>query len=325
MGKKTTYNSTSRPGFTIVELLIVVVVIAILAAITVVAYNGITRRASESAASNAASQAKKKIGVWQVENPSQSPDQATFSSLLNGATNGLEYSPGVNGAYCVTSTSGAVSYMVTDSTNVASGGCPGHAQGGVAAITNLHVNPGAISSTGYGQWAGTAGNTTTAGPVAAGWSQSGSAYRVTWTAVAGTNGDIQVSLTAGSTLSANTTYTVRYTVVAGQDSTLSAPGIYSSAGTSSLIARSHGSNVALTNGVPTTFWVTFQADSTALVSGFRVLHQPQAKGVGHNYSISETVVYAGAYDSAIGFYWGNSPNWLWNGTVNNSTSKGPPL
>ena len=39
----------SRPGFTIVELLIVIVVIGILAAITIVAYNGLQQRAKTSA------------------------------------------------------------------------------------------------------------------------------------------------------------------------------------------------------------------------------------------------------------------------------------
>ena len=325
MGKKTTYNSTSRPGFTIVELLIVVVVIAILAAITVVAYNGITRRASESAASNAASQAKKKIGVWQVENPSQSPDQATFSLILNGATTGLEYSPGVNGTYCITSTSGGVSYTVTDSTNVTSGGCPGHAQGGTAAITNLHINPGAVTTAGYGAWDGGSGNTISTGVAAAGWAQSGSAYRIIWNTVGGVNGDIQTHLNTGSVLTAGTTYTVRFNVTPGQNSSISAPGPYASAGVASLVARSTSSDTALTSGTPTTFWVTFQADTTALTSGLRIVMNPRAKVAGHSYFISDTVIYEGGYNGAIGFYWGNSPNWLWNGTVNNSTSKGPPL
>ena len=45
---KQTYHSNNR-GFTIVELLIVIVVIAILAAISVVAYNGIQSRATQTA------------------------------------------------------------------------------------------------------------------------------------------------------------------------------------------------------------------------------------------------------------------------------------
>ncbi len=324
MPKHTVQQSAQPRGFTIVELLIVVVVIAILAAITIVAYNGIQRRASESAATSAASQAKKKISVWQVENANQSPDQTTFSSLI-GNTAGLEYTPGSNGAYCITSTSGTVSYAITESTNPTAGGCQGHAQGGVAAITNFHINPGAITTNGYGQWPGDAGSTTTTGVVAAPWAQSGSAYRVTWTAIVGTNGDIQVALNNGSTLTAGTTYTVRYSLASGQNSSVSAPATYASAGTHTTIARSTTADTALTAGVPVTFWVTFQADSTALTSGMRILHQPRAKAVGHSYLFSDTVTYLGAYNSNIGFYWGNSPNWTWNGTVNNSTSKGPPL
>ncbi len=41
-------QSLSRPGFTLVELLIVIVVIAILAVISVVAYNGVQERARQS-------------------------------------------------------------------------------------------------------------------------------------------------------------------------------------------------------------------------------------------------------------------------------------
>ena len=48
-------------GFTIVELLIVIVIIAILAAITLVSYNGITRRANNAAIVSAAQQTYKLI------------------------------------------------------------------------------------------------------------------------------------------------------------------------------------------------------------------------------------------------------------------------
>jgi prepilin-type N-terminal cleavage/methylation domain-containing protein len=45
-------NNKKNDGFTIVELLIVIVVIGILAAITIVAYNGVQKRANASAAQN---------------------------------------------------------------------------------------------------------------------------------------------------------------------------------------------------------------------------------------------------------------------------------
>ena len=56
-----------RRGFTIVELLIVVVVIAILAAITIVAYNGITANARDSALKADLNTAAKKAGIAQAE------------------------------------------------------------------------------------------------------------------------------------------------------------------------------------------------------------------------------------------------------------------
>lgn len=59
-----------QKGFTIVELLIVVVIIGILAAIVVVAYNGITSQANDSAVESDLATIAKKLEIYKVENGS---------------------------------------------------------------------------------------------------------------------------------------------------------------------------------------------------------------------------------------------------------------
>ena len=322
-----TNTVSRRRGFTIVELLIVIVVIGILAAITIVAFNGVQNKAKASAAQSAVSQASKKIIAYAAENFDQYPPSLTAAGITN--TQGLEYSYNNDVSprtYGVTATEGSFSYFVSStSTKPTSGGYQGHGSGGAAAITNLHINPGAVSTTGYGSWAGDTGSTNAVSSVASSWSLSGSAVRTTWTAVVGVNGDLQVALNNAAALSANTVYTVRYRISAGQNSSISAPGLYAASGVYSYSARSQTSDTVMTAGNPVTLWLTFQADGAALSSGLRALVSPRSKVVGHSYDISEVVIYAGAYNSAIGFYSGASPNWIWNGVANNSTSTGAPL
>ena len=69
-------------GFTIVELLIVVVVIAILAAISVVSYNGISNRASDTVVMAALDQAQKQIQLESVEGSVWSEPDGNFDQKL---------------------------------------------------------------------------------------------------------------------------------------------------------------------------------------------------------------------------------------------------
>ena len=134
----------SSKAFTLVELLVVIVVIAILATISIVAYNGIQERARGVAVSSALRQASQKIALWQVDNPGEAPPNLSEVGVTNTDSITYQYSPSNNDQdYCITATQGNTSYYLNSTTQQAptKGGCPGHGQGGVQAITNLVKNP----------------------------------------------------------------------------------------------------------------------------------------------------------------------------------------
>jgi prepilin-type N-terminal cleavage/methylation domain-containing protein len=87
-------------GFTIVELLIVVVVIAILAAISIVAYTGITGRASNSAVQTDLRNISEKIAEYQVLNGRYPTGQtALYSGSGYGPIQGVDSYAFVKSAY----------------------------------------------------------------------------------------------------------------------------------------------------------------------------------------------------------------------------------
>jgi|GEM_PF-867010 len=113
-------HSKSRQGFTIVELLIVVVVIAILAAITIVAYNGISLNAKNSAIQSSLSQAAKKLDIFKIDDPSGLyPSTLATAGLSLVSTGDTQYVYAVssdNKLYCLASSQGGRTYYVTPST-----------------------------------------------------------------------------------------------------------------------------------------------------------------------------------------------------------------
>lgn len=133
MGQKT----NNQAGFTIVELLIVIVIIGILAAITIVAFNGVQRRAAIAVIQSDLTAAKKTL---EIDNTTSGAYPATASAANNnaglsassGTTYQYTYTAGDN-SYCLTATNGTLSYFVSNTNQTAqTGACTGHTAGGIS-------------------------------------------------------------------------------------------------------------------------------------------------------------------------------------------------
>ena len=320
-GVKHYHSATYSRGFTIVELLIVVVVIAILAAITIVAYNGIQNRAKNSAVQSTASQVSKKIALWQVDNPSQAPSSLAIAGVnTSGSSTNYQYTPSTGEAWCVTVTDNAVSYFVSNTaSNPKPGGCPGHGQSGVSAITNLALRPIADMAT-WTRSYGTSG-AGTAAVVADGRFPGNVAYESTWTTSPTSSSNLYIAGNAAVPCVVGQTYflSMRYAASwAGMT-----PGFYISGANigvpiTAIIDRGDGTKEARAfytagSSCTTTFG---QIITTGSGSAMPPVNATLRAGAVMIVAISgsETYTYAD----------GSSTDWTWNGPTNNAQSSGPP-
>ncbi|MES2630740.1 MAG: prepilin-type N-terminal cleavage/methylation domain-containing protein [Patescibacteria group bacterium] len=316
-------SSSSRHGFTIVELLIVVVVIAILAAITIVAYNGIQNRAKQSAALAATEQGVKKIAVWQVDNPGQSPSYSVFSDLVGVVNmNKFQYTPGAGDTYCITATEGNYSYFASNTQSASLGSCPGHGANGVPAVTNLVKRP------------------TPPGGDTTGWTGYNAAGGHTVAAVAGAwNGKYSYRYTSGAAgFSASSTIGFEYqgTGIAVPANAVIYPSIHvrsNKAGNYRLSISFYngttgvsGTAVISTVAVPANTWIRLTTDQEVTVPSpadrmtIRASYVSGTAWVGGDWiEVSGASTAQGAYGD------GDSANWIWTGTAGYSTSTGPQL
>lgn len=296
-------QKTAR-GFTIVELLIVVVVIAILATLAIVAYNGIQARARAAAVSTALNQANKKIRMYQVDN-NAFPTLLADAGISDGSVT-YQYT-GSAGSFCVTGTQGDTSmYMSDTQSSPVSGGCPGHGQGGVAAITNLSVNPRAQAGGG-------------------GWSSNNGAILTcsTGNAVAGHPLGIVTATKCNPIVTTSSSIMSLYNIDSlGNTATVRWVGVWVWASAAGY--KAYTGNGAPVN-LPAATWTFIRAGSAAAGwSGAYVQTQSGAAAPMTDYAMATGVISVagpGPYNYADG----SSSNWVWNGTVNRSTSTGPPL
>lgn len=94
----------SKEAFTLVELLIVIIVIAILSAVSVIAYQGVNKRASNSAIASAVSTFEKYIDLYASMNGRPLvADRAVFDASSVGSQGNLGYSRLLNAGICLTS------------------------------------------------------------------------------------------------------------------------------------------------------------------------------------------------------------------------------
>lgn len=118
-------HSETRSGFTIVELIIVVIVIAILAAVVVVAYNGITRSATEASMRSDLQNVASELERTNQRNKGYPTDPSAVTMTPSGANN-LTYESKPYG-YCIaatnTKTNAVYNIKSTNPEVINDGGC----------------------------------------------------------------------------------------------------------------------------------------------------------------------------------------------------------
>jgi prepilin-type N-terminal cleavage/methylation domain-containing protein len=325
--------TTSRHGFTIVELLIVVVIIAILAAIALVAYNGITSRSKASAALAAVKQAYTKMQTYAVTNGEQyPPDLATAGITASGSTTyQYRYDNSSNpSSFCLTATTQNVSYYVSSTAGSPTvGACAGHGANGAATITNLVRNP-TLSASGPADFSfSTAGSTGTNSQIAATGSGLPSGVstmlrRATTSAPTGSPLIAAVSPVEsdGFEVGANQTYTA--SAFMRSSCTLSAGfrlDITLNGSTPTSVTGSTDPNIGGTwRRVSTTFTTPSGTTSVVIRPSFS---GPQGCAASSTYDVSALMLTSGGDLSIYGD--GTSAGWAWTGPAFNSRSSGPAL
>jgi prepilin-type N-terminal cleavage/methylation domain-containing protein len=138
-------SRSKQAGFTIVELLIVIVVIGILAAITIVAYNGVTSRAQDTALKTDVANASRQMQLAYVDAGAYSTTFPSTVKISNGTILSLSQ---LSGGYCInaeSTTNVAARWSYSSANGLQIGLC----SGAVIAGSELGINPNLITNTDF--------------------------------------------------------------------------------------------------------------------------------------------------------------------------------
>lgn len=306
-------NTKKQTGFTVVELIIIIVVIGILATLTIVGYNTAQKQAREGAVIADLTGAAEQLELYEINTKSYPSTLAQVNGgegVPMGEDTSYQYSS-TTGSYCLTGTNGNVSFKISDTApKPTAGGCPGHGVAGVPPITNLVVNP-SMASTANVSAAGAAGTNavSTATPYSGpnfirrtfSASGSGGPYFNPVTPITGGK-SYTASVYVRSSKSANIRINIEWKTATG-------------------MIGSSGSTHSVSPGS----WTRLSTPGNAPSSADRVtvtVYNTAATWVTGDYiDIDAAMLTEGS--SLTAYADGNSPDWIWNGTVNNSTSTGP--
>jgi len=332
MIRKSTHSHST--GFTIVELLIVVVVIAILAAITIVAYNGIVKRTSDANAQSALSTVQKKVAQYYIENNDTYPvlledagltttnSTVSYQYTANNSTDPKGYCASVkvnNSTFHFANQFTPLGAGSPENTATSTAGlCAGHIQSGTT-ITNYVPNSGVGANlTGFsGPNSSTLLRDTTKGA-----ENSPSSVRVTMPANA-SNTTVGLMFYNMSDVSTLLTPGMTYTVSAW---------VWVPSSTVNMRLSIQGAGKTQLGNLPTRIssgkdqWVRIYDTFVANTSGqiiFYVLNDTVTPASSTDFWADSFMINQSNVPATYAN--GNTPGWVWNGTVDNSSSTGPAV
>jgi len=287
-------------------------VIGILAAITIVAFNGVQKRAQQSSAQSTVAQANKKVLAYAAQNSDQYPSSLEAAGITN--SDGLQYSYNNDTSprtYGITAIVGTSSYYVSNTTTQpTAGGYMGHAQNGIATIKNLHTNPRAVTASGFA-------TQTPAGSTAAVVQGTGPNGDAMFTVVTAAAGQLRMQFKAGTlNVQPGETYQISYWFRSSVAATSANIEVQFSSGW----VKFPTSNITVGLSRYSAL-VTVPAGVTA-INNLQVLTDTSIPS-GAKFEITDIMMTAGS--TLYTFADGASANWAWDGQANNSSSTGIPL